>query len=208
MNNKLSLFGNVVQLFHVVINQSPQINSGLPCKTVVGRMFVSAVRLLLRSVFTPLSIVRDLTCMVWLSLLKASICVYSGNAPNVRYVSSVACNIGKYGLSALVLIAQLVTMSPAYGDSITIREIIKEPIVIYHSQTDPYYFCDEPSDCAAHYEAKINAQHQANGSAQSIELINPQPRMDNTFQGLPFSVEWDVKVTNVLPDGSTGNRPA
>ncbi|MCG7953663.1 MAG: hypothetical protein N0E56_20995 [Candidatus Thiodiazotropha endolucinida] len=47
---------------------------------------------------------------------------------------------------------------PAMGE-ITVREILKEPIVLYFSRADPYYYCEDPSDCVAHYDAKWESEN-------------------------------------------------
>ncbi len=73
---------------------------------------------------------------------------------------------------------------------------------MYPLNLDWYYYCEDSQDCADHHAAKINAQHAAAGNRMTIEYINPTPRMDNTIQGLPFSVGFETKVTSYRADGS------
>jgi hypothetical protein len=101
----------------------------------------------------------------------------------------------------LLLSAGLGVPSSAQAAS-TVRELTVDPEVRYRSDWDIYYYCEDPDDCAAHYAAKITAEHHANGNDITVELINPQPDFSNTYQGLPFSVNFDTKITSIAPDGT------
>ncbi|MCG7882350.1 MAG: EndoU domain-containing protein [Candidatus Thiodiazotropha endolucinida] len=81
---------------------------------------------------------------------------------------------------------------PAMGE-ITVREILKEPIVLYFSRADPYYYCEDPSDCVAHYDAKWESENL--NPSRDIEIFNPQPSTNTVF-GKPIWIGYSAVVSS------------
>ncbi|MEW8089888.1 MAG: RHS repeat-associated core domain-containing protein [Candidatus Thiodiazotropha endolucinida] len=102
------------------------------------------------------------------------------------------------GYPFIILIYILATFSllllslPAMGNT-TVREIKKEPLVLYFSRADPYYYCEDPSDCVAHYDAKWESENL--NPSRDIEIFNPQPST-NTVLGKPIWIGYSAVVSS------------